>query len=303
MPVTIRDPYAVPGAYRKAQLHCHTTASDGRFRPRELLRMYKDAGYAFVVITDHNRVTREDSLNDATFLALPGTEDTVSRLRPFGPHMARLFVAASLPPGRAQEYIDRTAAEGGLAALCHPSWRGNLGSGAWSTRAVTRLRGYPLIEIWNAHSDSRRDVARWEAALAARSPAAPLWGVAVDDCHRAGQFNRGWIMARVAAVTAEALRAALAGGAFYASTGPDATFRVDGTTITAAFSEPVEAWVLDDRGRVRAQQRGREIRCAPAGDERYLRVEARSARGRVWSQPFWLVPAESPSAGAAACYS
>ncbi len=122
----VDDPYAVPGAYRKVQLHCHTTASDGSFRPSELLRMYKDAGYAFVFLTDHNRVTRCDVHDDDTFLALPGTEDTASRLRPLGPHLLRLFVTTSLPGGDPQVLIDRTAAAGGLCGLCHPSWSGNL---------------------------------------------------------------------------------------------------------------------------------------------------------------------------------
>src|SRR2546430_6921965 len=46
---------------------CHTTESDGEFRPRELLRMYRDAGYSFVCITDHNRVTRCEDVNSPEF--------------------------------------------------------------------------------------------------------------------------------------------------------------------------------------------------------------------------------------------
>ncbi|HXF82608.1 MAG TPA: hypothetical protein VNN19_07640, partial [bacterium] len=160
MPVQIDDPYAVPGDYRKAQLHCHTTASDGRLSPPELLRRYKDAGYAFVVITDHNRVTRCDALNDDRFLALPGAEDTVSYLLPpLGPHLGRLFVEAPTRRGTAQERIDATTRAGGLASLCHPTWTGNLWTGTWTLRAATTLRGYRLIEIWNPHSRPERDLA------------------------------------------------------------------------------------------------------------------------------------------------
>jgi len=50
MRVTIRDPYTVPGEYRKRQLHRHTTGSDGRYGPPGLLRIWKDARYAFVLI-------------------------------------------------------------------------------------------------------------------------------------------------------------------------------------------------------------------------------------------------------------
>ncbi len=56
-PMSVRNPYAVPGTFRKAQLHCHTTESDGRFKPRDLLAMFQDAGYAFVCITDAMKAT------------------------------------------------------------------------------------------------------------------------------------------------------------------------------------------------------------------------------------------------------
>src|SRR5437667_9817521 len=94
----ISNPYAVPGEFCKAQLHCHTTESDGRFRPKELLQMYRDAGYSFVCITDHNRVTRCEELNGQHLVAIHGTEDTVSRfLALLRPHLARL---AARPPRR-----------------------------------------------------------------------------------------------------------------------------------------------------------------------------------------------------------
>ena len=76
----ISNPYAVPGEFRKAQLHCHTTESDGRFRPEDLLRMYRDAGYSFVCITDHNRVTRCEELNGQDFVAIRGTEGVLEWL-------------------------------------------------------------------------------------------------------------------------------------------------------------------------------------------------------------------------------
>ena len=35
-------------------MHCHTTTSDGKYSPTDLLTMYKNAGYDFVCITDHD---------------------------------------------------------------------------------------------------------------------------------------------------------------------------------------------------------------------------------------------------------
>ena len=284
MAVRIDDPYAVPGPYRKVQLHCHTTASDGSFRPAELLRMYKAAGYAFVFLTDHNRVTRCDVHDDETFLALPGTEDTVSYLRPLGPHLLRLFVAGSLRGGGAQGYIDQTAAAGGLCGLCHPSWTGNLWTGAWPPDAVRSLRGFHFVEIRNPHTRPDADVARWEMALRRGMP--PVWGVAVDDCHRRAQFNRGWIAARVPHVAAGDLHDALRRGAFYASTGPAGEFGVSGTAITARFEEPMAVRFIDAQGRVRLAVEGAEAEYPVRGDEHFIRIDAARGDYRIWSQPF-----------------
>lgn len=286
MGVTLRihDPYAVAGEYRRAQLHCHSTESDGTFRPEELLRMYKTAGYAFVFLTDHNRVTRCDALDDETFIALPGSEDTVSKVRPLGPHLLRLLVKTSARGDDAQRVIEETAAAGGMCGLCHPSWTGNLWTGSWPERTVAVLRGYHFIEISNPHSRSSDDIARWEAAL--RRPEGPVWGVAVDDCHTRAQFNRGWIAVRVPRISADDLKRALQGGAFYASTGPAAEFGADGTTITARFEEPVSMRFIDARSRLRLAVEGTDGGYAIRGDEQYIRVEASRGRYAVWSQPF-----------------
>lgn len=288
MAFVIRNPYAGPGEFRKAQLHCHTTESDGRIQPRELLEMYRDAGYSFVCITDHNRVTRCDELNGLKFLAIPGSEDTVSRvLPPLGPHMARLLVDAPLRSGTPQERIDRTLYEGGIAGLCHPSWNGNLWSGTWSRQAIMSLRGFQLLEIWNPHSNSSEDIRRWDAALRVRGRDGPVWGVAVDDCHRRRQFNRGWIMLKVQSVSPEEFRRALVHGAFYASTGPSAEFAATMGTIDVRLAERGEITFIDASGR-RHQTAGIAAQYPVRGDEEYVRIECATSIGRIWSQPFWV---------------
>ena len=287
--MSVRNPYAAPGTYRKAQLHCHTMESDGRFRPSDLLAMYRDAGYTFVCITDHNHVTRCDDLNDQHFQAIPGTEDTVSHFLPLlGPHMGRLFVDASLRAGSPQERIDRTLADGGIVSICHPSWNGNLWTGAWKEQTLVALRGFHLLEAWNPHSRSGEDTRLWDAVLRARGPAAPVWGVAVDDCHRTKQFNRGWISVKVTEISAAALRRALRDGAFYASTGVVGDFSAVEQIITVQLENRGHIRFVDSRGIVRSQVDANETRYAVHGDEQFVRVEVSSRAGMAWSQPFWL---------------
>jgi hypothetical protein len=288
MPPSVTDPYAVPGQYRKAQLHCHTTNSDGTSPPLRLLERYRAAGYSFVVFTDHERVTRCDALNDAAFLALPGVETAVGRpFWPLGPHLGRLGMPGPLGVRGAQACIDATVASGGVVSLHHPGWTGNLWTGSWSVAEMVRLRGYHLIEVSNHHSAASADVKRWAAVLASRGPEAPVGAVAVDDLHRDRDFDTGWVMVKAAEVTAEAFLRALRSLALYASTGPRAEFGVRDGAITCA-TDAARIRFLDAHGAVRHEHGGPEAAYQPGGDEGFVRVECLGARGAAWSQAFWL---------------
>ncbi len=283
------DPYAVSGTFRKAQLHVHTRRSDGRLEPEEILARYRDAGFTFVALTDHDRVTVCDALDGPEFLAVSGVEETLVRgIYPLGPHLGRLFVERRLGAGSAQERLDATKREGGVAVLNHPSWKGNLWTAEWTLAAMRRLRGPLLLEIVNPHSDPAEDQRRWRALLAERPRAETVGAVAGDDAHRAAQIGRAWIMVRAAAVTAPALRAALHGLAFYATTGPQVEIGVADGAIRCA-GDLAEVTFLDRGSRVRAAVEAAEASYRPVGDEGFVRVEARDrAGGRIWSQPFWI---------------
>ena len=290
----LADPYAVPGQYRKAQLHCHTTRSDGRYTPRDLLDRYRAAGYTFVVFTDHDRVTACADLNDATFLALPGVETTIARpVRPLGPHLGRLGIPGPLAIRGAQACIDATVAAGGIVCLHHPSWNGNLWTGGWSLGEMLRLRGYHLVEIHNHHSRSDADVRRWTTVLRHRGPATPVGGVAGDDMHRDRDLNSGWVMVKTSAVTAEAFLDSLRGLALYASTGPAAEFGVRGGAVTCV-TDASQIRFLDARNDVRYESSGPDAAYAPRGDEGFVRVEclgragSAGVRPTAWSQAFWI---------------
>ncbi len=64
--------------YFKANLHTHSTITDGKFSPEELREMYKKQGYQILAITDHNVVVDHSALNEEDFLLLTGGEFGVS---------------------------------------------------------------------------------------------------------------------------------------------------------------------------------------------------------------------------------
>lgn len=61
----------------KANLHCHSTFSDGERTPQELKQMYRSHGYSVLAITDHDVPKGHSYLNDEHFLTITGYEGYV----------------------------------------------------------------------------------------------------------------------------------------------------------------------------------------------------------------------------------
>lgn len=61
----------------KANLHSHTTLSDGKKTPQELKEMYKRKGYSILAITDHEVPRNHSDLNDEDFMAITGYESYI----------------------------------------------------------------------------------------------------------------------------------------------------------------------------------------------------------------------------------
>ena len=60
--------------FYKANLHCHTTNSDGSATPERIKEEYKKRGYSVVAFTDHEHIIDNSHLTDESFLAINGCE-------------------------------------------------------------------------------------------------------------------------------------------------------------------------------------------------------------------------------------
>ena len=47
------NPFEQPGRFYKGNLHTHSTHSDGKREPVDVIATYRDAGYDFIALTDH----------------------------------------------------------------------------------------------------------------------------------------------------------------------------------------------------------------------------------------------------------
>ncbi|MBQ7642464.1 MAG: PHP domain-containing protein [Clostridia bacterium] len=58
----------------KANLHCHTTLSDGHWSPDRIKEEYKKMGYSVVAITDHERLVSHFDLSDENIIFITAYE-------------------------------------------------------------------------------------------------------------------------------------------------------------------------------------------------------------------------------------
>lgn len=60
--------------YFKANLHTHSTISDGKMTREEVKKAYKALGYQILCLTDHNTIANHSDMNEPDFLMLTGAE-------------------------------------------------------------------------------------------------------------------------------------------------------------------------------------------------------------------------------------
>lgn len=80
--------YITPQAKQyRANLHSHSTLSDGRLTPEQLVEAYREAGYSILAITDHEAPYDHTALSTPDFLLLTGYEAYIrpSRTAAFDP--------------------------------------------------------------------------------------------------------------------------------------------------------------------------------------------------------------------------
>lgn len=296
-------------------LHCHSTNSDGDSRPAEVARFYREHGFHFAAITDHNRRTGPEDCGPqpAGFAVLGACEYSARGAgRPL--HVNGIGATAAVAPAAAsgddgldivatlQRGVDGFRAQGAFAVLNHPNWHW-----AYGADAMLAVRGAHAVELWNGALDSNNlgdedhppVEAAWDEAL---TRGARLWAVASDDCHHFGPRRRfrsdppfsGWVGVDAAAGDPASLVAALFAGRFYASNGP----RLAGISSSRSVYEvEAEDWgqvaqrvvFIGAGGRELARCRGRHGRYEVRGDEGYVRARIETGEGlRAWTQPLFL---------------
>jgi hypothetical protein len=299
----------------KGNTHTHTLNSDGDSTPDEVVRWYREHGYQFLVLTDHNYLTSVDGLNalhgaSDKFLVIAGEEVTSSvETKPV--HVNGLAIDKLVAPPKAatvrealQQSVDGIRGANGIPHVNHPNFRWALTSDDLAQLERTRL-----FEIFNGHPEVNNAGGGgvpgleevWDRLL---SGGRLMFGIAVDDAHHfkrpgdpsASGPGRGWVHVRAARLGAREIVEALERGDFYASTGVElAAYEASSAGISLSIRPTTyskyRVEFIGRGGRVLSQQTDVTASYTFKGDEGYVRARILESNGRVaWTQP---VPAGS----------
>ena len=283
------------GQWFKANLHCHTTTSDGDSTLAERVEQYRGQGYAILAVTDHYKTNDVGGLSRDDFLVISGMESHPDC--PYGGDIYHL-VALNVPLGfedpaaaGANKSIEMVREAGGEVIVAHPYWCGH------NINHLLNLNGFIAMEVFNAtctFNGKGCSSVQWDDLLGAGRV---IPAVGVDDVHRTERRDifRGWTMIRAAELTVDAVMAAIRTGCYYASCGPVIEdFRVIDSKVQVKCSAAVEIRLISqgDSGRAFFADDGELLTSAEREVDdslKYVRVEVVDDKGlQAWSNPIML---------------
>lgn len=293
---------SVARRWYKGNLHTHTSNSDGDAPPEEVVRWYRDAGYDFLALTDHDWLTLPD---DHRAVAGPmeliaGEEVTAGDIHINGLGVRQRVAPAFAPTER--QTLEQNAANiravGGLPSINHPNFR-------WALRGtdIATLGNVSLFELYNAAPETNGAGGRtghppvealWDHLLTSGKP---MVAIAVDDAHhfrvwghRYSNPGRAWVHVRAESATSSSILSALEAGDCYASSGVElehvAMDRDEvALDIGAVFDRHYRTAFIGHGGRVLDVVDGVEPRYRYRGDEGYVRARVDDSDGhKAWTQ-------------------
>ena len=279
----------------KGNLHTHTTQSDGRLSPQEVAALYHEAGYHFLALTDHRKVTPPPA-DHPSLLLLPGVELDYTLA-----HQVVHIVGVGVDSGlmdiphvlaSPQQGIDAIRQGGGQAILAHPAWSLN------TPETIMSLKGLSAVEIFNQVSQPPWNARRADSSAvldlcSAAGHCLPV--VAGDDAHfYNGDACQAFLMLSAPALTQGDVLSALAKGHFYASQGPRfREVKVEDGVLSLKFDEADQVVFYSDlvwaANRARLEPGMREACYSLHEKETFIRAEITDSQGRrAWTPPIPL---------------
>jgi hypothetical protein len=285
----------------KGNTHTHTLESDGDSTPADVVRWYREHGYDFLVITDHDKITRVDD-GDGGIVLIPG-EEVTDRLPKKPLHVNAIGLTRVVKPqGGAnvvevlQHDVDAIREAGGIAEINHPNF-----GWAFGAEELLHVNGATLLEIASGHPYVNMQgpptvEAMWDRLLASGKR---IWAVGVDDSHHLKRPwdtdiappGKAWVVVRAETRDPKAIVDALVRVDFYASTGvelEDYTAGIAKLHVKVREKNLAHYTIafIGNGGKVLQETAGAEATYTIRGNERYVRARVTDSNGKcAWMQP------------------
>ena len=278
----------------KVGLHIHTTLSDGRKTPEEVIGRYRANGYDAIALTDHWKFGAGKEADG--ILILSGCEynsrghDAISGVM----HIVGIGMTREPELTREstrQEVVDEILTCGGLPVLAHP---------AWSMNTVADAQELPrmvLTEVYNGVSEAHQSMRAYSESFVDQCANAGIYYqlLATDDAHYydGTDDNSGWVMVKAETCSAPALMEALRKGDFYASRGPELYVTRQGNRFVVDCSPCSYVAALSNLswtgGRILRGEAVTHFEYECKETEKWLRIQCCDEQGNLaWSQ-VWKV--------------
>ncbi len=296
-------------AFQRGNLHGHSTRSDGNAPPEDVYAWYREHGYQFTTLTDHNQLTQPDEFKSQArkgFVLLPGEEVTIY-VGKVPIHVNGICTKHAIGNSRFEDIhvaltwaVKQVIAQDAVALINHPNFE-------WALKAgdLEAGRDAQLVEIWSGHpyvhpeGDATRPSteAIWDQTLTDGLGFAPA---SVDDSHHykpddkepTARPGRGWVYAFGAETKRKPICDALKTGRLYASNG-------GAFTRLALTRDAITVWpegeggtveFLGSAGRTLETARpaaGASASYAAKGGEGYVRVRLTRPDGKkAWTRAY-----------------
>src|SRR5450830_1655274 len=238
------NPFQQKGVWYKANLHTHTTTSDGESTVAERVKQDREKGYSVLAITDHEKTNDIREFSSKNFLVLSGMET-----HPICPNDKNAYhlVCLNIPFGlefpkdsNANTRLQAVHKAGGETIFAHPYWCGH------TINELRAAEGYIGIEVYNATCTKIGkgfSSVQWDDLLASGEIVS---AVASDDVHGGRDIFMGWSMIKAQRLDADSIMEALRAGSFYASCGPTIKdCRIENNELFLRCSAAKEVHLID----------------------------------------------------------
>ncbi|MCX7916843.1 MAG: hypothetical protein N2589_01755 [bacterium] len=277
----------------KANLHTHTTESDGKEEIQKVLTLYRMKGYSVLSITDHNKNIKLDS---KSLFLIPGIEFGKNNQH----HILAYFsfeIPSEIENLNEEKILKYVNEKDGFAVFSHPG-RYNKQIN-WYINLFETYKNLIGIEILNTGIQTKGkpygDTDIWDNLLKKTMPDRPIWGFGNDDFHNISQLAINWNVLLIEKLNEEEIKEAMKKGKFY----------VCSTILGSDLPELKKIKVNKETGEIRIFctnykeikwiSNGEVIGYGPEinykGNEKiknYLRVEILGKNGFIYLNPFGI---------------